>query len=195
MSTCNSIECSDLDYRNDEDLSMAASLHYWTGDILHFSCSKDVAGLFAYRNGAVLVIILVQCVIHFRFTRLVYCYIIYFERNIVPDPMKTYNIIGLDNIYKVEDVNAVDLDNNYKDPEHSYVIRFVFIAMWTFYFRYHVSCDTYILLCKIALSCNNFVLLLQKSLYLSLNWFGVEVHKKISVLKHVVPIATHGLIC
>ena len=47
MSTCNSTEISD----HDDDPSMAASLHWWASDRLHFSDSMDVAGLFAYQNG------------------------------------------------------------------------------------------------------------------------------------------------
>ena len=51
MSTCNSTEISDLECLNDDDPSMAASLHWWASDRLHFSDSMDVAGLFAYQNG------------------------------------------------------------------------------------------------------------------------------------------------
>ncbi|XP_039798777.1 cyclin-A1-4-like isoform X5 [Panicum virgatum] len=43
MSTCNSIESSDLEFFDDEDSSLATSLHCWAGDKLHISDSKEVA--------------------------------------------------------------------------------------------------------------------------------------------------------
>ncbi|PAN16607.1 hypothetical protein PAHAL_3G071100 [Panicum hallii] len=42
MSTCNSIESSDLEFLDDEDSSLAASLHCWADDKLHISDSKEV---------------------------------------------------------------------------------------------------------------------------------------------------------
>lgn len=51
MSTCNSTGTSDLEFLNDEDPTMASSLHWWASDGLHISDSMDVAGLFAYQNG------------------------------------------------------------------------------------------------------------------------------------------------
>ncbi|KAF8725499.1 hypothetical protein HU200_020026 [Digitaria exilis] len=55
MSTSNSIESPDLEFLNDSDPSMAASLHCWAEDKLHISDNKEVAGLFACGSGAVLV--------------------------------------------------------------------------------------------------------------------------------------------
>ncbi|XP_072148694.1 cyclin-A1-4 isoform X3 [Setaria viridis] len=43
MSTCNSIESPDLEFLDDMDSSMAASLHCWTNDKLHISDSMEVA--------------------------------------------------------------------------------------------------------------------------------------------------------
>lgn len=73
MSICNSTESSDLEGLKDNDPSMAASLHWWGSDRLHFSDSMDVAGLFAYQNWGVLIRIFMQCLIHFGFTGPVYC--------------------------------------------------------------------------------------------------------------------------
>ena len=50
MSTCNSIESSDLEFFDDEDSSLATSLHCWAGDKLHISDSKEVAGFFTCQN-------------------------------------------------------------------------------------------------------------------------------------------------
>ena len=50
MSTCNSIESSNPEFLDDEDSSLAASLHCWADDKLHISDSKEVAGLFTCKN-------------------------------------------------------------------------------------------------------------------------------------------------
>nr|CAB3459777.1 unnamed protein product [Digitaria exilis] len=55
MSTSNSIESPDLEFLNDSNPSMAASLHCWAEDKLHISDNKEVAGLLACGSGAVLV--------------------------------------------------------------------------------------------------------------------------------------------
>jgi len=50
MSTCNSIESSNPEFLDDEDSSLATSLHCWAGDKLHISDSKEVAGFFTCQN-------------------------------------------------------------------------------------------------------------------------------------------------
>ncbi|KAJ1262475.1 hypothetical protein BS78_09G110500 [Paspalum vaginatum] len=45
MSTCNSTESPDLECFNDEDPSMAASLHWWVSGKLHISDSEDATEL------------------------------------------------------------------------------------------------------------------------------------------------------
>jgi cyclin A len=68
MSTCNSIESSDLEFPDDKDSSMASSLHCWADDKLHISESKEVAGLFTCKIGALLVRLFfcVHCGQHFN---------------------------------------------------------------------------------------------------------------------------------
>jgi hypothetical protein len=63
MSTCNSIESSDLEFPDDKDSSMASSLHCWADDKLHISESKEVAGLFTCKIGALLVRLFFVCIV------------------------------------------------------------------------------------------------------------------------------------